>query len=160
MRNKFESFDEDEIPEGLKKVLEQLQAEGTDVSVVRLSSNKKDKKFNNIMSKLQEANEDDKRRKIKEALNISRDTLAEDIKDLDDNTLFSLLNESYVDLVRRIGRPVTLSISLVITEDGSLQMCTGGLDTKEEVIRAFEVIAKELKKNKRNMKGNTYKIDE
>ena len=160
MKNKFESFDEDEIPEGLKKVLEQLQAEGTDVSVVRLSSNKKDKKFNNIMSKLQEANEDDKRRKIKEALNISRDTLAEDIKDLDDNTLFSLLNESYVDLVRRIGRPVTLSISLVITEDGSLQMCTGGLDTKEEVIRAFEVIAKELKKNKRNMKGNIYKIDE
>lgn len=160
MRNKFESFDEDEIPEGLRKVLEQLQAEGTDVSVVRLSSNKKDKKFNNIMSKLQEANEDDKRRKIKEALNISRDTLAEDIKDLDDNTLFSLLNESYVDLVRRIGRPVTLSISLVITEDGSLQMCTGGLDTKEEVIRAFEVIAKELKKNKRNMKGNIYNIDE
>ena len=160
MKNNFKSFDEDEIPEGLKKVLEQLQAEGTDVSVVRLSSNKKDKKFNNIMSKLQEANEDDKRRKIKEALNISRDTLAEDIKDLDDNTLFSLLNESYVNLVRKIGRPVTLSISLVITEDGSLQMCTGGLDTKEEVIRAFEVIAKELKKNKRNMKGNIYKIDE
>ena len=160
MRNKFESFDEDEIPEGLRKVLEQLQAEGTDVSVVRLSSNKKDKKFNNIMSKLQEANEDDKRRKIKEALNISRDTLAEDIKDLDDNTLFSLLNESYVSLVRRIGRPVTLSISLVITEDGSLQLCTGGLDTKEEVIRAFEVITKELKKNKRNMKGNIYKTDE
>lgn len=160
MKNNFKSFDEDEIPEGLKKVLEQLQAEGTDVSVVRLSSNKKDKKFNNIMSKLQEDNEDDKRRKIKEALNISRDTLAEDIKDIDDNTLFSLLNESYVDLVRRIGRPVTLSISLVITEDGSLQMCTGGLDTKEEVIRAFEVIAKELKKNKRNMKGNSYKIDE
>lgn len=160
MKNKFESFDEDEIPEGLRKVLEQLQAEGTDVSVVRLSSNKKDKKFNNIMSKLQEANEDDKRRKIKEALNISRDTLAEDIKDLDDNTLFSLLNESYVNLVRKIGRPVTLSISLVITEDGSLQMCTGGLDTKEEVIRAFEAIAKELKKNKRNMKGTTYKIDE
>lgn len=160
MKNNFKSFDEDEIPEGLKKVLEQLQAEGTDVSVVRLSSNKKDKKFNNIMSKLQEDNEDDKRRKIKEALNISRDTLAEDIKDIDDNTLFSLLNESYVDLVRRIGRPVTLAISLVITEDGSLQMCTGGLDTKEEVIRAFEVIAKELKKNKRNMKGNSYKIDE
>lgn len=160
MKNNFKSFDEDEIPEGLRKVLEQLQADGTDVSVVRLGSNKKDKKFNNIMSKLQEANEDDKRRKIKEALNISRDTLAEDIKDLDDNTLFSLLNESYVDLVRRIGRPVTLSISLVITEDGSLQMCTGGLDTKEEVIRAFEVIAKELKKNKRNMKGNIYKIDE
>lgn len=160
MKNNFKSFDEDEIPEGLKKVLEQLQADGTDVSVIRLSSNKKDKKFNNIMSKLQEANEDDKRRKIKEALNISRDTLAEDIKDLDDNTLFSLLNESYVDLVRRIGRPVTLSISLVITEDGSLQMCTDGLDTKEEVIRAFEVIAKELKKNKRNMKGNIYKIDE
>lgn len=160
MKNNFKSFDEDEIPEGLKKVLEQLQADGTDVSVVRLSSNKKDKKFNNIMSKLQEANEDDKRRKIKEALNISKDTLAEDIKDLDDNTLFSLLNESYVDLVRRIGRPVTLSISLVITEDGSLQMCTGGLDTKEEVIRAFEVIAKELKKNKRNMKGNIYKTDE
>lgn len=160
MNNNFKSFDEDEIPEGLRKVLEQLQADGTDVSVVRLGSNKKDKKFNNIMSKLQEANEDDKRRKIKEALNISRDTLAEDIKDMDDNTLFSLLNESYVDLVRRIGRPVTLSISLVITEDGSLQMCTGGLDTKEEVIRAFEVIAKELKKNKRNMKGNIYKIDE
>lgn len=160
MKNNFKSFDEDEIPEGLRKVLEQLQADGTEVSVVRLGSNKKDKKFNNIMSKLQEANDDDKRRKIKEALNISRDTLAEDIKDLDDNTLFSLLNESYVDLVRRIGRPVTLSISLVITEDGSLQMCTGGLDTKEEVIRAFEVIAKELKKNKRNMKGNTYKIDE
>ena len=160
MKNKFESFNEDEIPEGLRKVLEQLQAEGTDVSVVRLGSNKKDKKFNNIMSKLQEANEDDKRRKIKEALNISRDTVAEDIKDLDDNTLFSLLNESYVDLVRKIGRPVTLSISLVITEDGSLQMCTGGLDTKEEVIRAFEVIAKELKKNKRSMKGKTYKIDE
>lgn len=160
MKNKFESFDEDEIPEGLRKVLEQLQADGTDVSVVRLSSNKKDKKFNNIMSKLQEANEDDKRRKIKEALNISRDTLAEDIKDLDDNTLFSLLNESYVDLVRKIGRPVTLSISLVITEDGSLQMCTGGLDTKEEVVRAFEVIAKELKKNKSSMKGKTYKIDE
>lgn len=160
MKNNFKSFDEDEIPEGLRKVLEQLQADGTDVSVVRWSSNKKDKKFNNIMSKLQEANEDDKRRKIKEALNISRDTLAEDIKDLDDNTLFSLLNESYVDLVRRIGRPVTLSISLVITEDGSLQMCTGGLDTKEEVIRAFEVITKELKKNKRNMKGNIYKIDE
>lgn len=160
MKNNFKSFDEDEIPEGLKKVLEQLQADGTDVSVVRLSSNKKDKKFNNIMSKLQEANDDDKRRKIKEALNISEDTLAEDIKDLDDNTLFSLLNESYVNLVRRIGRPVTLSISLVITEDGSLQMCTGGLDTKEEVIRAFEVIAKELKKNKRNMKGNIYKIDE
>lgn len=160
MKNNFKSFDEDEIPEGLRKVLEQLQADGTEVSVVRLGSNKKDKKFNNIMSKLQEANEDDKRRKIKEALNISRDTLAEDIKDLDDNTLFSLLNESYVDLVRRIGRPVTLSISLVITEDGSLQMCTGGLDTKEEVIRAFEVITKELKKNKRNMKGNIYKIDE
>lgn len=160
MNNNFKSFDEDEIPEGLRKVLEQLQADGTEVSVVRLGSNKKDKKFNNIMSKLQEANEDDKRRKIKEALNMSRDTLAEDIKDMDDNTLFSLLNESYVDLVRRIGRPVTLSISLVITEDGSLQMCTGGLDTKEEVIRAFEVIAKELKKNKRNMKGNTYKIDE
>lgn len=160
MKNKFESFDEDEIPEGLRKVLEQLQADGTEVSVVRLGSNKKDKKFNNIMSKLQEANEEDKRRKVKEALNISRDTLAEDIKDLDDNTLFSLLNESYVNLVRKIGRPVTLSISLVITEDGSLQMCTGGLDTKEEVIRAFEVIAKELKKNKRNMKGNTYKIDE
>lgn len=160
MKNKFESFDEDEIPEGLRKVLEQLQADGTDVSVVRLSSNKKDKKFNNIMSKLQEANEDDKRRKIKEALNISRDTLAEDIKDLDDNTLFSLLNESYIALVRKIGRPVTLSISLVITEDGSLQMCTGGLDTKEDVIRAFEVIAKELKNNKRNMKGTTYKIDE
>lgn len=160
MKNKFESFDEDEIPEGLRKVLEQLQAEGTDVSVVRLGSNKKDKKFNNIMSKLQEANEDDKRRKIKEALNISRDTLAEDIKDLDDNTLFSLLNESYVDLVRKVGRPVTLSISLVITEDGSLQMCTGGLDTKEEVIRAFEVIAKELKNNKRSMKGNIYKADE
>ena len=160
MSNNFKSFDEDEIPEGLRKVLEQLQAEGTDVSVVRLSSNKKDKKFNNIMNKLQEANEDDKRRKIKEALNISRDTLAEDIKDIDDNTLFSLLNESYVALVRSIGRPVTLSISLVITEDGSLQMCTGGLDTKEEVIRAFEVIAKELKKNKRNMKGNIYKIDE
>lgn len=160
MKNNFKSFDEDEIPEELKKVLEQLQADGTDVSVVRLSSNKKDKKFNNIMSKLQEANEDDKRRKIKEALNISEDTLAEDIKDLDDNTLFSLLNESYVSLVRRIGRPVTLSISLVITEDGSLQMCTGGLDTKEEVIRAFEVIAKELKKNKRNMKGNIYNIDE
>lgn len=160
MKNNFKSFDEDEIPEGLRKVLEQLQADGTEVSVVRLGSNKKDKKFNNIMSKLQEANEDDKRRKVKEALNISRDTLAEDIKDLDDNTLFSLLNESYVNLVRKIGRPVTLSISLVITEDGSLQMCTGGLDTKEEVIRAFEVIAKELKKNKRNMKGNTYKIDE
>ena len=160
MNNNFKSFDEDEIPEGLRKVLEQLQAEGTDVSVVRLGSNKKDKKFNNIMSKLQEANEDDKRRKIKEALNISRDTLAEDIKDMDDNTLFSLLNESYVNLVRKIGRPVTLSISLVITEDGSLQMCTGGLDTREEVIRAFEVITKELKKNKRNMKGNTYKIDE
>ena len=160
MKNKFESFSEDEIPEGLRKVLEQLQAEGTDVSVVRLSSNKKDKKFNNIMSKLQEANEDDKRRKIKEALNTSRDTLAEDIKDLDDNTLFSLLNESYVDLVRKIGRPVTLSISLVITEDGSLQMCTGGLDTREEVVRAFEVITKELKKNKRSMKGKTYKIDE
>lgn len=160
MKNKFESFDEDEIPEGLRKVLEQLQAEGTDVSVVRLGSNKKDKKFNNIMSKLQEANEDDKRRKIKEALNISRDTLAEDIKDMDDNTLFSLLNESYVDLVRKIGRPVTLSISLVITEDGSLQMCTGGLDTKEQVVRAFEVIAKELKKNKSSMKGKTYKIDE
>lgn len=160
MKNNFKSFDEDEIPEGLKKVLEQLQADGTDVSVVRLSSNKKDKKFNNIMSKLQEANEDDKRRKIKEALNISRDTLAEDIKDLDDNTLFSLLNESYITLVRKIGRPVTLSISLVITEDGSLQMCTGGLDTKEEVIRAFEVIAKELKNNKRNMKGNIYKTDE
>lgn len=160
MNNNFKSFDEDEIPEGLRKVLEQLQADGTEVSVVRLGSNKKDKKFNNIMSKLQEANEDDKRRKIKEALNISRDTLAEDIKDLDDNTLFSLLNESYVNLVRRIGRPVTLSISLVITEDGSLQMCTGGLDTKEELIRAFEVITKELKKNKRNMKGNTYKIDE
>lgn len=160
MKNKFESFDEDEIPEGLRKVLEQLQADGTDVSVVRLGSNKKDKKFNNIMSKLQEANEDDKRRKIKEALNISRDTVAEDIKDLDDNTLFSLLNESYVDLVRKIGRPVTLSISLVITEDGSLQMCTGGLDNKEEVIRAFEVIAKELKKNKRSMKGNIYKADE
>ena len=160
MNNNFKSFNEDEIPEGLRKVLEQLQADGTDVSVVRLGSNKKDKKFNNIMSKLQEANEDDKRRKIKEALNISRDTLAEDIKDMDDNTLFSLLNESYVDLVRRIGRPVTLSISLVITEDGSLQMCTGGLVTKEEVIRAFEVIAKELKKNKRNMKGNIYKIDE
>lgn len=160
MNNNFKSFDEDEIPEGLRKVLEQLQADGTDVSVVRLGSNKKDKKFNNIMSKLQEANEDDKRRKIKEALNMSEDTLAEDIKDLDDNTLFSLLNESYVNLVRKIGRPVTLSISLVITEDGSLQMCTGGLDTKEEVIRAFEVIAKELKKNKRNMKGNTYKIDE
>ena len=160
MNNNFKSFDEDEIPEGLRKVLEQLQADGTDVSVVRLSSNKKDKKFNNIMSKLQEANEDDKRRKIKEALNISRDTLAEDIKDLDDNTLFSLLNESYVDLVRKIGRPVTLSISLVITEDGSLQMCTGGLDTKEQVVRAFEVIAKELKKNKSSMKGKTYKIDE
>lgn len=160
MNNNFKSFDEDEIPEGLRKVLEQLQADGTEVSVVRLGSNKKDKKFNNIMSKLQEANEDDKRRKIKEALNISRDTLAEDIKDLDDNTLFSLLNESYVNLVRRIGRPVTLSISLVITEDGSLQMCTGGLDTKEEVIRAFEVITKELKKNKRNMKGNIYKADE
>lgn len=160
MNNNFKSFDEDEIPEGLKKVLEQLQADGTEVSVVRLGSNKKDKKFNNIMSKLQEANEDDKRRKIKEALNISRDTLAEDIKDLDDNTLFSLLNESYVNLVRKIGRPVTLSISLVITEDGSLQMCTGGLDTKEEVIRAFEVITKELKKNKRNMKGNIYKADE
>lgn len=160
MNNNFKSFDEDEIPEGLRKVLEQLQAEGTDVSVVRLGSNKKDKKFNNIMSKLQEANEDDKRRKIKEALNISEDTLAEDIKDLDDNTLFSLLNESYVNLVRKIGRPVTLSISLVITEDGSLQMCTGGLDTREEVIRAFEVIAKELKKNKRNMKGNIYKTDE
>lgn len=160
MNNNFKSFDEDEIPEGLRKVLEQLQADGTEVSVVRLGSNKKDKKFNNIMSKLQEANEDDKRRKIKEALNMSRDTLAEDIKDLDDNTLFSLLNESYVNLVRRIGRPVTLSISLVITEDGSLQMCTGGLDTKEELIRAFEVITKELKKNKRNMKGNTYKIDE
>lgn len=160
MKNKFESFDEDEIPEGLRKVLEQLQADGTEVSVVRLGSNKKDKKFNNIMSKLQEANEEDKRRKVKEALNIPRDTLAEDIKDLDDNTLFSLLNESYVNLVRKIGRPVTLSISLVITEDGSLQMCTGGLDTKEEVIRAFEVITKELKKNKRNMKGNTYKIDE
>lgn len=160
MNNNFKSFDEDEIPEGLRKVLEQLQAEGTDVSVVRLGSNKKDKKFNNIMSKLQEANEDDKRRKIKEALNISEDTLAEDIKDLDDNTLFSLLNESYVDLVRRIGRPVTLSISLVITEDGSLQMCTGGLDNREEVIRAFEVITKELKKNKRNMKGNIYKTDE
>ena len=160
MNNNFKSFDEDEIPEGLRKVLEQLQADGTDVSVVRLGSNKKDKKFNNIMSKLQEANEEDKRRKIKEALNISRDTLAEDIKDLDDNTLFSLLNESYVNLVRKIGRPVTLSISLVITEDGSLQMCTGGLDTREEVIRAFEVIAKELKKNKRNMKGTTYKIDE
>ena len=160
MRNKFESFDEDEIPEGLRKVLEQLQAEGTDVSVVRLSSNKKDKKFNNIMSKLQEANEDDKRRKIKEALAISNDTLKDDIKDIDDNTLFSLLNESYVSLVKRIGRPVTLSISLVITEDGSLQMCTGGLDTKEEVIRAFEVITKELKKNKRNMKGNIYKTDE
>lgn len=160
MNNNFKSFDEDEIPEGLKKVLEQLQADGTEVSVVRLGSNKKDKKFNNIMSKLQEANEDDKRRKIKEALAISDDTLKDDIKDLDDNTLFSLLNESYVNLVRRIGRPVTLSISLVITEDGSLQMCTGGLDTKEEVIRAFEVITKELKKNKRNMKGNTYKIDE
>lgn len=160
MNNNFKSFDEDEIPEGLRKVLEQLQADGTEVSVVRLGSNKKDKKFNNIMSKLQEANEDDKRRKIKEALNMSRDTLAEDIKDMDDNTLFSLLNESYVDLVRRIGRPVTLSISLVITEDGSLQMCTGGLDNREEVIRAFEVITKELKKNKRNMKGNTYKIDE
>lgn len=160
MKNNFKSFDEDEIPEGLRKVLEQLQADGTEVSVVRLGSNKKDKKFNNIMSKLQKANEDDKRRKIKEALNISKDTLAEDIKDLDDNTLFSLLNESYVDLVRRIGRPVTLSISLVVTEDGSLQMCTGGLDTKEEVIRAFEVIAKELKKNKRNMKGNIYKTDE
>lgn len=160
MKNNFKSFDEDEIPEGLRKVLEQLQADGTDVSVVRLSSNKKDKKFNNIMSKLQEANEDDKRRKIKEALNISRDTLAEDIKDLDDNTLFSLLNASYVDLVRKVGRPVTLSISLVVTEDGSLQMCTGGLDNKEEVIRAFEVIAKELKKNKRSMKGNIYKADE
>lgn len=160
MKNNFKSFDEDEIPEGLRKVLEQLQAAGTDVSVVRLGSNKKDKKFNNIMSKLQEANEDDKRRKIKEALNISRDTLAEDIKDLDDNTLFSLLNESYVNLVRKIGRPVTLSISLVITEDGSLQMCTGGLDNREELIRAFEVITKELKKNKRNMKGNPYKIDE
>ena len=160
MNNNFKSFDEDEIPEGLRKVLEQLQADGTEVSVVRLGSNKKDKKFNNIMSKLQEANEDDKRRKIKEALNISRDTLAEDIKDLDDNTLFSLLNESYIALVRKIGRPVTLSISLVITEDGSLQMCTGGLDTKEDVIRAFEVIAKELKKNKRNMKGNIYKTDE
>ena len=160
MNNNFKSFDEDEIPEGLRKVLEQLQADGTEVSVVRLGSNKKDKKFNNIMSKLQEANEDDKRRKIKEALNISRDTLAEDIKDLDDNTLFSLLNESYVNLVRKIGRPLQLAISLVITEDGSLQMCTGGLDTKEEVIRAFEAIAKELKKNKRNMKGNTYKIDE
>lgn len=160
MNNNFKSFDEDEIPEGLRKVLEQLQADGTDVSVVRLGSNKKDKKFNNIMSKLQEANEDDKRRKIKEALNISRDTVAEDIKDMDDNTLFSLLNESYVDLVRKIGRPCQLAISLVITEDGSLQMCTGGLDTKEEVIRAFEVIAKELKKNKRSMKGKTYKIDE
>lgn len=160
MNNNFKSFDEDEIPEGLRKVLEQLQADGTEVSVVRLGSNKKDKKFNNIMSKLQEANEDDKRRKIKEALNISRDTLAEDIKDMDDNTLFSLLNGSYVNLVRKIGRPVTLSISLVITEDGSLQMCTGGLDTKEEVIRAFEVIAKELKKNKRSMKGNIYKADE
>lgn len=160
MNNNFKSFDEDEIPEGLRKVLEQLQADGTEVSVVRLGSNKKDKKFNNIMSKLQEANDDDKRRKIKEALNISRDTLAEDIKDLDDNTLFSLLNESYVNLVRKIGRPVTLSISLVITKDGSLQMCTGGLDTREEVIRAFEVIAKELKKNKRNMKGNIYKTDE
>lgn len=160
MNNNFKSFDEDEIPEGLRKVLEQLQADGTDVSVVRLGSNKKDKKFNNIMSKLQEANEDDKRRKIKEALNISRDILAEDIKDMDDNTLFSLLNESYVDLVRKIGRPVTLSISLVITEDGSLQMCTGGLDTREEVVRAFEVITKELKNNKRNMKGKTYKIDE
>lgn len=160
MNNNFKSFDEDEIPEGLRKVLEQLQADGTEVSVVRLGSNKKDKKFNNIMSKLQEANEDDKRRKIKEALNMSEDTLAEDIKDLDDNTLFSLLNESYVNLVRRIGRPVTLSISLVITEDGSLQMCTGGLDNREEVIRAFEVITKELKKNKRNMKGNIYKIDE
>lgn len=160
MKNNFKSFDEDEIPEGLKKVLEQLQADGTEVSVVRLGSNKKDNKFNNIMNKLQEDNEEDKRRKIKEALNISRDTLAEDIKDIDDNTLFSLLNESYVDLVRRIGRPVTLSISLVITEDGSLQMCTGGLDTKEELIRAFEVIAKELKKNKRNMKGNIYKTDE
>lgn len=160
MKNNFKSFDEDEIPEGLRKVLEQLQAAGTDVSVFRLSSNKKDKKFNNIMSKLQEANEDDKRRKIKEALNTSRDTLAEDIKDMDDNTLFSLLNESYVDLVRKIGRPVTLSISLVITEDGSLQMCTGGLDTREEVVRAFEVITKELKKNKRSMKGNIYKADE
>lgn len=160
MKNNFKSFDEDEIPEGLRKVLEQLQADGTEVSVVRLGSNKKDKKFNNIMSKLQEANEDDKRRKIKEALNVSRDTLAEDIKDLDDNTLFSLLNESYVNLVRKIGRPVTLSISLVITEDGSLQMCTGGLDNREEVIRAFEVITKELKKNKRNMKGNIYKTDE
>lgn len=160
MNNNFKSFDEDEIPEGLRKVLEQLQAAGTEVSVVRLGSNKKDKKFNNIMSKLQEANEDDKRRKIKEALAISDDTLKDDIKDLDDNTLFSLLNESYVNLVRRIGRPVTLSISLVITEDGSLQMCTGGLDTKEEVIRAFEVITKELKKNKRNMKGNIYKADE
>lgn len=160
MNNNFKSFDEDEIPEGLRKVLEQLQADGTEVSVVRLGSNKKDKKFNNIMSKLQEANEDDKRRKIEEALAISDDTLKDDIKDLDDNTLFSLLNESYVNLVRRIGRPVTLSISLVITEDGSLQMCTGGLDTKEEVIRAFEVITKELKKNKRNMKGNIYKADE
>lgn len=160
MNNNFKSFDEDEIPEGLRKVLEQLQAAGTEVSVVRLGSNKKDKKFNNIMSKLQEANEDDKRRKIEEALAISDDTLKDDIKDLDDNTLFSLLNESYVNLVRRIGRPVTLSISLVITEDGSLQMCTGGLDTKEEVIRAFEVITKELKKNKRNMKGNIYKADE
>lgn len=160
MKNNFKSFDEDEIPEGLKKVLEQLQADGTEVSVVRLSSNKKDKKFNNIMSKLQEANDDDKRRKIKEALNIASNTLKDNIKEIDDNTLYSLLNNSYVDIVRKLGRPVQLAISLVITEDGSLQMCTGGLDTKEEVIRAFEAIAKELKKNKRNMKGTTYKIDE
>lgn len=160
MNNNFKSFDEDEIPEGLRKVLEQLQADGTDVSVVRLGSNKKDKKFNNIMSKLQEANEDDKRKKIKEALNIASNTLKDNIKDIDDNTLYSLLNNSYVDIVRKLGRPVQLAISLVITEDGSLQMCTGGLDTKEEVIRAFEVIAKELKKNKRSMKGNIYKTDE
>lgn len=156
MNNNFKSFDEDEIPDGLRKVLEQLQKEGTDVSVVRLNSNNKNKtnkKFNDIMSKLQ-YDDEDRKRKIKEALSISEETLQDDIKDMDDDTLFKMLNQSYVDLVKKVGRPVTLAISLVLTEDGSLQMCTGGLETKEDVITAFETITKQLKKHKHDMRGD------
>lgn len=150
--------DMNELPDDVKRLIEFAQKDGADVSVIRINKNKdKDKKINNILSKLNNKDKsnssklldelDDLQDKVSD--NVSHKDIKDYMKkrlaklnldDLSDADIFTLINNSYMDLLKACGRKPALHILLTVADDGKADLRTVGIDGQDELGAIFSNI--------------------